>query len=131
MPAPSYRGAIPPSVPTPRVYDVIGVTPDVQLDVTILDGAILGTNCHWQDACAEFPRGRSRLCHHWEGECPWHNLRQIWIGWLAVYEHAGHKRAVLRLGPDSAKALAKMAGQYVGLRGLRVLLKRTGRSTGS
>lgn len=124
MSASFFRGAQPPPSGQPAMYDVISVEGGETLDVTILDSAILGVDCHWTPPDATAPRGRSRLCTEFEGDCPYHDYRRVWMGFLAVLNNRARKRDVLRVGPVGAVALARFGGSYVGLRGARVVMRK-------
>ena len=130
MSAPFVRGATLPPVNGPAVYDVIDVREGMALDVTVLADAILGTNCHWIGASEAPPKGRSRLCTEWEGDCPYHHGRAIWQGFLAVYNHRERRRDVLRVGPVGAQAILRHSVQHFGLRGVRLILEKIGRGNG-
>jgi len=123
--AEKWRGKPPPDGPGLRVYDVIAPRPGETFDLTILDGLILGLDCHW--VMDEDRRsGRSRLCTADEGVCPWcEKERRLWLGWLAVIDNRRRGRAILRLGKESALTLAGRAEQFAGLRGLRLNVKRS------
>lgn len=126
MSAQGVRGAQLPQSAGPAVYDVIDVRPGQPLDVTVLGESILGTACHWIGASEAPPRGRSRLCTEWQGECPYHDRRAIWQGFLAVYNMRERRRDVLRVGPVGARALLAHSVQHFGLRGVRLELASVG-----
>lgn len=113
------------------MYNVIAPKPGEVIEVTILDAMILGLDCHWvEDPVTK--KGSSKLCFDFEGDCPHHAQRKLWLGWLAVLDHTARQRAVLRLGRDSALNLAKRAEPFSGLRGLRLnCLRKTQGATGS
>lgn len=119
-----FRGFAPPAEPSPPVYDVVSPGHDDVLDLTILDTQILGTPCHWVPD-RETGSGRSVLCLEHEGDCPrCGEYRSVYLGWLACLDNGKRRRVVLRVGPESALALAKFAAPHFGLRGVRVMVRR-------
>jgi hypothetical protein len=106
-----------------KQYDVLGVSPSAELRVLILDDEIRGAQHHWVTDAA-FPRGRSRLCEDEWGECQWckRRDRQVWLGYCAVLHQPKKVRAILRVGPETALEILKVAGRQVTLRGLHLLL---------
>jgi len=113
---------VPPDAGTDRAvrYDVISPKPGVILDCTCLDPRILGLLTHFVYS-PEAPRGRSRFCYWEEGRCELCEKRmvQIWQGYVGVWCHTLHRRIVLCLGKDSARALAQWAENRGGLHMLK------------
>jgi len=123
--AKEWRGAPPPATPGKPVYDVVAPRAGESYDLTILDGLVLGTECHWVvDPATQ--QGRSRLCTYDQGTCPHCKTeRKLWLGWLAVLDNLRRSRVILRLGRESAVCLAKRAVPFAGLRGQRLRVTRS------
>lgn len=127
----AFRGAVPPSGPSVPIYDVIAPQGDERLDVTLLDAQILGIDCHWVIDPAT-RKGCTRLCYRAEGDCPYCGReRDVWLGCIGVIHHNRRCRAILRMGKESAKALARRSIAHFGLRGQRLIVRKvmTGRTS--
>lgn len=100
------RGAALPSKAGPPVYDVIAPAIGELYDVTLLDEYVLGVDCHWViDPTTK--KGRSRICWRYQGDCPHCGKdRNLWLGWIGCLDMTRKVRKILRMGADSAKALA-------------------------
>lgn len=92
--------------------------------MTLLDEMWRGDRCHWV-IDPKTRQGRSRICHWFEGDCPYCKAgqREIWLGFIAVYNHAASRRDVFRAGPEGAKQVARFAGPHGGLRGVRLKIR--------
>lgn len=123
MPVSEWRGAAPPEDRGPTVYTVVGATTDRLLDLTLLDERITGVPCHW--AFDEVKgRERSFLCLRFQGDCALckSRTREVWLGFLAAYDHGHRERIVFRMGPEGARQMRGLMQAGSGLRGNRVLI---------
>lgn len=118
------RGAQLPAVDRIPVYDVVAPTDAGALDLTCLEGEILGVDTHWViDAATK--KGASRLCYRHQGDCPYCGQnRDQWLGWIACIDNKRRSRVVHRMAVQSARNLARLAVPHTGLLGLRVLARK-------
>lgn len=118
------RGAAPPSGAGPPVYDVIAPQAGEMFDLTVLGDFVLGTACHWVIDPAT-RKGRSHKCYKDEGKCDsCGKHRNLWLGWIAAYEHLRKRKSVLRLGSDSVKHFGTVIGRSGKPRGRRLEVGR-------
>lgn len=139
MPVNRFRGAAPRGRQPDPTYPVIRphklTMPDGKpsrhhhptsgyLDLTLLDEYIFGILMHWVfDPKQPHVRGRSEVCKHYEGLCPFHSYRPDYSGWMAVYDHVGRSRAVLRLSKREADVLVARLGNAPRWAGLRIIVQ--------
>lgn len=121
MPDPRIVGPAPTGSKPVYVYDVVGVSPNQELKVLILDDVIRGAMHHWVKD-ADYPQGRSRLCEWESGECAWHEHRQVWLGYCAAILMPRKQRVVLRVGPETALEILRHLGRRITLRGAHLML---------
>lgn len=104
-----FRGSAPPTQEKrPAMYDVISPGRGESWECCSLDSMILGLPCHWQEDKETGTVG-SRYCRREQGKCEGCILgwRELWQGFLPVYNYTLKKAHVLRLGRESALSLAK------------------------
>lgn len=119
------RGAALPSGTGPPVYDVIAPAIGEVWDLTCLDEYVFGVDCHWV-VDPRTKHGRSRRCYKDEGDCAECDAksRPLWLGWIGCVENARRKRVILRMGAESAKALAAILPRGHRPRGRRYNVRR-------
>lgn len=115
-----FRGAPPPrGEKRVLMYDVLSPGEGEVWDCTSLETAILGLPCHW---ISDGKTGRvgSRFCRREMGPCEFCLARhkEIWQGFLGVYNWTLRRNMVLRLGPESAERLARRRSGVGGLHGI-------------
>lgn len=105
------------------MYTVVGAEASKTLDLTLLEERIFGVPCHWAwDEVKQ--KERSHVCTDFSGECP-HckaKTREIWLGFLAAYDHTERQRVVFRMGPEGARQLKGFKQALGALRGVRLLV---------
>lgn len=124
-----WRGTPPPTAPPVPTYRVLRPQRDGPLDVTLLDESVFGVACHYYiDPMTG--KGETRVCTYHEGECPYHDSRAEWTGFIAAYDHKANVRIVLRLAPKEALALEKAIGREGRWAGRRLTITPVNRGQG-
>ena len=118
----------PPRHPVPT-YQVLRVQKHGPLDLTILADTVFAIATHYV-LSDEGGYGTTQVCWQHERECPYHDEREEWAGFLPVWDHVQRKRAVLRLAPREYDEVAKVLGLDLRWGNVRVKLTPTNAGKG-
>lgn len=121
-----FRGESPQAdAKRPSMYDVISPAKGESWECCSLDSMILGLPCHWREDKQTGFVG-SRYCRKDLGRCEGcvNQWREIWQGFLPVYNYSLRKAHVLRLGRESALQLAKRRIPTQGLCGVKFKVRK-------
>lgn len=128
MSAPNVRGAQPPPVSVEPEYDVVGLPREGWLEVLLLGDLVWGIDGHWVTDVKTGKGGTSKLCTHFSGGCEHCGVhRKIWLGFCPVIALQRKVRMVLRMGPETWRAIGKFAGRLTTWHGLGVRLAKAGK----
>lgn len=118
------RGAPLPNGSMEPVYDIIAPRCGERMDVVFLESEFLGVNTHWV-VDLKTGKGQSRACEDWRDRCV-HcgRSRKQWLGFIAVYQFLGRRRAILRAGPETVKEIVKRGTPFAGITGMAMRLAR-------
>lgn len=121
------RGAPLGVTPAESGIRVVGCPPGGSMRVLVLGDEFVGVWMHWVDTPGDAKKGRSHLCTDHEGDCPYHEHRRLWAGFIAALEMERKQRIVWRVGEETAKEVLRRCGSTISLRGahLGVELART------
>lgn len=107
------------------VYDVIAPACGQVMDVIALADQIEAVNCHWLRNPGG-KGGRSVACELWRDDCPHCKVkaRRLWLGFLQVLQMPNKRKAILRVGPETATVLLARTAKLLGWRGMGFRLGR-------
>lgn len=125
MSAPQIRGAQPPPVSSEPEYDVVGLPREGWLEALLLGDLVWGIDCHWVSDAKTPTQGRTEQCTAYAGTCPHCGVhRKIWLGFAPVINLARKARQVLRMGPETYRAIGKFAGRLTTWHGVGIRLAK-------
>lgn len=124
------RGAQPPADGGRHIYDIVAPQPGETLSLVVLSTHVLGVEVVW----ITDPVTLRQSCTPYYAWAPWppadKKPRRQHLYFAAVLNRPKKARQILRMGPDSAVDLVRLARPGQGVRGLALQVKRAGGRAG-
>jgi hypothetical protein len=121
-----FIGASPGAMPPRRPWDIVWPRVAQPLDLTLMQDAIIGVDCHWVGRKAD--RTRRCVLHRHDVPCD-HCRRHMPIdyrGYIGAYCHAARRFVVAVIGRDAAPTVCCIVPDDRPLTGTRIILARPG-----